>query len=136
MFIKHSLSLLIAFAASCMTYHIFESTFDNQQGTEGNTVAISNNQKSDYISGGADENCTWIAVTVNEPIQCFANPVPMSYGPPSQFLLSKASTISTVSTELCDQISHLQPAVQGGAKALLEKPVKWICPINQFKEGA
>lgn len=135
MFVKHTFSLFIALAAFCTTYHIFESAFGKKQAKNDEAVLKSNSQKSNYISGGVDDKCTWIAVTVNKPIQCYVNPIPMSYGPPSQFLLSKASDIQTVSTEHCEQISHLQPEDQGGAKTLLDKPVKWICPINQFKEG-
>ena len=135
MFIKHSFSLLIAVAASCLTFNIFESVFGSPQ-PDDEAPAKRDSQKSDYVSGGLEDDCTWIAVTVNDPIQCFENPVPMSYGPPSQFLLSKVSNISKASTELCEQISHLRPVEHGGAKTLIDKPVKWICPINQHTEGS
>lgn len=130
MYLKHIFSSMVAVAAGVSTYLAFELTFQSSPTEKEVERSHVRKEAPQYRSGGIDDKCNWVAVSITEPSMCYSNPVPSSYGPPSFLLVEKTGKALPLSKELCSQYQALESPDSGGSKTLYGESVKWICPVK------
>jgi len=121
---------------SMLFFNVFSLlTRDDIEKTE--LLSIKTNTEQIYSSGDISDNCTWYAINMNRPEQCWANPT-SSFGPPDKLYIainSKQSVFKKLiasDIQFCHQIASLESTANGVREISNGQntfPVRWVCPL-------